>query len=312
MRNSGLKLLSLLIAALLAWFVNSENNVGDAQIFVPLKIENVPDNRMLVRPLARQLVVTLKGPSYQIARASAQPLTIKARLPDGVADRYQLALRHSDIPVPPSIEVVRIDPAEIEVLLEEKVTRDLPVRVEREGKLEAGLRLDSIVTQPERVTVIGPISEVKALSDVQTYPIGLAEISESTAQDLDLKIPGNLTSVSPGSVRVHISIVPLQGMRRFSEREIELRAPSGAERVVISPSSASIEIKGEVERIKGLSDQQIVPYVRLSHDQDLSKPFEVAVDLPEWVTISKIEPRTVTLSRLTVSENKAKGSTKGK
>ena len=312
MRNSGLKLLSLLIAALLAWFVNSENNVGDAQIFVPLKIENVPDNRMLVRPLARQLVVTLKGPSYQIARASAQPLTIKARLPDGVTDRYQLALRHSDIPVPPSIEVVRIDPSDIEVLLEEKVTRELPVRVDREGKLDSGLRLDAIVTQPDRVTVIGPSSELKSLSEVQTYPVMLSELKESSSLDLDLKVPGNLTTVSPSAVRVQISIVPLQGARRFSEREIELRAPSGSERLEISPSKATIEIKGEVERIKGLSDEQIVPYVRLSHDQDLSKPFEVAVDLPEWVSISKIEPRMVTVSRLAASENKAKSSSKGK
>ena len=312
MRNSGLKLLSLLIAALLAWFVNSENNVGDAQIFVPLKIENVPDNRMLVRPLARQLVVTLKGPSYQIARASAQPLTIKARLPDGVSDRYQLALRHSDIPVPPSIEVVRIDPSEIEVILEEKVSRDLPVRVEREGKLDAGLRIDSIVTQPDRVTVVGPSSELKSLNDVQTYPIMLPELKESSALELDLKVPGNLTTVLPSTVRVHVNIVPLQGTRRFGEREIELRAPSGSERLEISPSRATIEIKGEVERIKGLGEEQVVPYVRLSHDQDLSKPFEVAVDLPEWVTVSKIEPRTVTLSRLTPSESKSKSGIKGK
>lgn len=312
MRNSGLKLLSLLIAALLAWFVNSENNVGDAQIFVPLKIENVPDNRMLVRPLNRQLEVTLKGPSYQIARASAQPLTIKARLPDGVGDRYQLVLRHNDIPVPPSIEVIRIEPSELEVLLEEKVAREVPVRLERTGKLDASMRVDSVVLQPERITVTGPASELKGLNEVQTYPLDLSELKESTSLDLDLKIPGNLTSVSPGSVRVHVSLVALQGVRRFGDREIELRAPSGAERLEISPSRANIEVKGDVERIKSLSDEQIVPYVRLSREQDLGKPFEVAVDLPEWVTISKVEPRTVMLSRPSVSENKQKSGTKGK
>lgn len=312
MRNSGLKLLSLLIAALLAWFVNSENNIGDTQIFVPLKIENIPDNRMLVRPLNRQLEVTLKGPSYQIARASAQPLTIKMRLPDGVGDRYQLTLRHSDIPVPPSIEVVRIDPAELEVMLEEKVSRDVPVRVERVGKLDPAVKVESVTVQPERVTVIGPSSELKSLSEVVTYPMDVSELHDNTSLDLDLKTPGNLTTVNPGSVRVHINLAPVQSVRRFIDREIELRAPSGFERLEISPSRAVVEVKGDSERLKALSEDQIVPYVRVGHEQDFSKPFEVMIDLPEWVSVSKIEPRSINLSRVAAVETKQKGSTKGR
>ena len=87
-KNLGLKLISLVFAIILAYFVNSEGNTSIVGFVVPVEFQNVPSDKVLLRPSHRQVEVTIKGPSFVISKVAAEPRVFKVRLPIGVGNSF--------------------------------------------------------------------------------------------------------------------------------------------------------------------------------------------------------------------------------
>ena len=63
---------------------------------------------------------------------------------------------------------------------ETKITKEVPIQANLTGSLPDGVQLDSVVVSPETIEVSGTPKELASISEIQTEPIDISTITETT------------------------------------------------------------------------------------------------------------------------------------
>jgi hypothetical protein len=304
MLNLPLKLASLLIALSLAFAVQSASNSSTISIFVPLEVKNIPEDKAIVKPLKRGTQITLRGPSFLVGSLAANPPQLRVKLPDASNDRITLSLRNLDLDLPHGIELVNMDPSQIELELEPLDKQLLRVDVPRVGELKKGLMLSNIEIFPKSIQIRGERSDLKAIKSVESEPLDLSSLRESTEVTLNLRPLGGSLSSSTKSVSVKISIAEQPSERSFQDVPVEIRVRLGEMvPLILRPSKVNLTISGAPNVISDLSASDLFPYVRLddfkldsnsSEKQEIKQP--VQIQLLTGLKVVKIDPPYVAVS----------------
>lgn len=101
----------------------------------------------------------------------------------------------------------RIEPGTVTVELEViNPSKEVPIDVSTSGELPEGVRLVETSVSAESVIVYAPSSQLEDIEQVETTPIDLSEITETTSLDVELLIPDNATSLNRETVEVTIEV----------------------------------------------------------------------------------------------------------
>jgi YbbR domain-containing protein len=319
-RNLPLKIASLFIALVLAYAVQRASNVSVVSLFVPLEIKNTPEDRVVVKPTKRGAQVTIKGPSFIVGPLAAAPPPLRVKLPDGVEDRASVTLRASDLSLPPTLEVISIEPSQVEFVLEPLERQEIRVAVPRIGQLGKELVLEGIEVSPPSIVVRGPRSELKALKTIETEPIDLGSIG--TSKDVSLSIRSVGGSVTPESktVLARVTIGEQPSVRSFSQIPVEVRVIGGASRgFTVTPRVVALTVSGSPSTLSGLQERDLAPYVRLNAEAAADTEGtreQVQMQLPMGLRVVSIEPAVVAVQQKSEAPRTrsvaGKGSGKGR
>lgn len=296
MKNITLKLFSLLIAAMLAYYVHSDSSEGVVAITVPVELKGLPADRVVTAPFPRQVQLSVKGPSFLLAQLFSNPPSMRVKVPPDVGAHYQISFSKSDVTLPAGIKVISIEPPTMDFTFDTLIKKNVPVQLLQTGTLKNGLKIADTVIAPSTITISGPQGEVGSIKSVETEPIDLKEITSDIEKTLDVKKVGRWTEFSASEVHVRIDLVKEQKERSFSNLPVEIRTLQ-KQALELQPASVSVEISGPKEVVEGLSEEAIVPYVKLGPDDELDKNYAVSVDLPRGVSVVIIEPGKVKVSQ---------------
>ncbi len=300
-RNIPLKIASLFIALVLAYAVQRASNLSVVSLFVPLEVKNTPDDRVVVKPTKRGAQVTIKGPSFIVGPLAAAPPPIRVKLPDGVGDRASITLRAADLSLPPTLEVLSIEPSQIEFVLEPLERQELRVAVPRIGQLSQELVLEAIEVSPPSIIVRGARSELKGLKTIETEPIDLGSMSSSKEISLSLRSIGGAVTPELKSVIARVTIGEQPTVRSFSQIPLEIRVLGGAVGgLTVTPRVVALTISGSSRYLSGIQEQDLAPYVRLKSDTLVgleSLREQVQIQLPIGLRVVSIDPAAVAVQR---------------
>ncbi len=300
-RNIPLKIASLFIALVLAYAVQRASNVSVVSLFVPLEIKNAPEDRIVVKPIKRGAQVTIRGPSFIVGPLAAAPPPLRVKLPDRVEDKTSVTLRAADLVLPPTLEVLSIEPSQVEFVFEPLEKQEIRVAVPRIGQLGKELVLEGIEVSPPTIVVRGPRSELKALKTIETEPIDLGSISASKEISLSIRPIGGSVTPESKMVLARVAIGEQPTVRSFSQIPVEVRVVgvlSGGFMVV--PRVVALTVSGSPSALSALKDQEIAPYVRLKADGATdtdSLREQVQIQLPMGLRIVSIDPPVVAVQR---------------
>ncbi len=307
--NLLLKLVSLLAAILLAYSVNSERNTSVLSFNVPIEMKNAPDDKVLVRPTRRMAQVTVRGPSFLVGPMVASPPPLRVVVPDDVGERLNVSLKTSDLSVPSMIEVVGIEPSEMEFVFEPVERKEFKVEVPRVGQLPKELTLSKVDVEPKVASVKGPRSELKQLRFIESEPIDLSDISETQTVTLNLRTPGNQSSLITKTVSVRVAINEVPRQRTFERRPVELRTSPNLSGIGLDPTEVSVIVEGPPAVVAEIDPGAIVPFVRVRESPPAEgRKVDVNVDVPAGCSVSKVEPPSVVV----FNESGRKGFSKAK
>lgn len=297
-KNLGLKAFSVLVAVLLSVVVNSESNSSVISLVVPLEIRNPPPGKILIRPVRRSVQVTIKGPSFMIGPVVSSPPAIQVKLPAKNEDRFPVVLNSSDISLPPTIEVLNIDPSEVEFVFEAIERKEVRIEVPRIGQLSRQMTLERLEIEPKTVIATGPKSEISNIRAVETEPIDLRELKGSMKVALALRVPGTQTTLSMSTVTASIEIAAVPQERTFEARPVELRGSLDLSGLKLEPQGVTVVVRGAPDTVSAVDPGAIIPYVRLraAPEKD-TETMDVSVELPSGLTLVKVEPKRVQLRR---------------
>jgi len=196
-----------LTIVLICWFMINARQGGIQTVMAPVKFHNLPENLVLKDGLPAEIEVQLKSLSAVFSDSSRTDVAADldlSRLHEGV---NSIAVDHNSFQLPLGVSVVKVTPAVIKVVAEKRVYREVPVVLNKAGRLPKDLRLRSVIMEPDVVTVLGAESDILRIRQILTEPFDLATLKRSQTVELMLLLPSDQIQFKGSeSVKVKIAL----------------------------------------------------------------------------------------------------------
>lgn len=185
--------------AIIIWFFFAGEKESVISYTAPIEFRNLPRSFDLMSVSADRAEVQVAGSRRLIMQLKPEEIGISLNLANSRPGKNTYTLTRKDISVPPGFNVIKINPHELTVVMEERETKTVEVIPQWTGKPPEGKRLVSSRLTPERVIIFGAPSVLKAITGVKTEPIDLSGIKETDTIEAAIILPTASVSFAPGS-----------------------------------------------------------------------------------------------------------------
>jgi len=206
-KNLGWKLVSLLLAVLL-WLAFSSAPLVVTTHTAPIVYNNLADGWMVGGNSPETVHLELRGPAGRLTVASLAETVVRFDLVNvgGTEDRT-FTISESNLNLPPGVAFLRAVPSQLRLHLTRLAEKVVPVQVRFSGALPAGYQLKGQSVFPEQLRIAGSETRVTSVTQVQTDPIDLHNLTQSGDQRVDTFVDDpQVHFESPPQVTVHLTI----------------------------------------------------------------------------------------------------------
>ena len=212
MKNLGLKLVSLLLACILWWYVSlpRREQVHERVVSATLSLVGVPAHLVITTDDIRSAVsVRVRGRKSDLRTLASQSLEASADLSSiNKAGDVEITIRPQHINVPEEIEVVSIEPNKIRFRLEPLRQRAVPIRPYLEGTVPDGFIVGEATAEPALALCSGPATQIMKLSEVTTERIIMTGRTGTFVQNVNVISDSPLVRViSPLSTQITVPVL---------------------------------------------------------------------------------------------------------
>lgn len=137
--------------------------------------------------------------------------------------------------------------------------KEVPIRIGRDGELPNGVAIESISTNPESITIFGPVDVINDISFIDLSSINLNEITINENFELEVPVPDGVEKVEPETITVEVEATQEEN-REFSEFEIEVIGLQNDQSVdIISPEQGVLDlvVQGSPDALERLERQDL-------------------------------------------------------
>jgi YbbR domain-containing protein len=188
MKNLGLKLVSLLLACILWWYVSlpRREQVRERAMTASLVFAGMPSSLVITTPDIRSSVsVRVRGRRSDLRVLASQSLEASADLRSVTKPgEVEITIRPQHINVPENVEVVSIEPNKVRFRVEQLRQRAVPIRPYLEGTVPAGSIVGQATAEPPLALCSGPASQIAKLAEVTTERIIMTGRTETFVQSV--------------------------------------------------------------------------------------------------------------------------------
>lgn len=294
MNNLPIKIISILSAIMLYMFANSQTNSSVISLVVPIEVLNVPKEKVILLPDIRQAQVSFKGPSFLVREVAMSAPAFRVSLPAEPKNREVINLSDQRLAVPPGVEIVSIEPPELELFLDNLITKNVAVQIPIIGKLNSDYKLISITPEPKNLNITGSQTEIRATKSIQTLPLDLRDITESTSKILKLRNLGKFSKTDVDVIKADVEVEVIKIEKVFKNIPIKV-VGSDVNNLRLKPSKVDIEVSGPKSKVLEVKKDELLPYVNF----DSSKPegaYKVNLDLTEQLELIIIVPDKINIT----------------
>jgi YbbR domain-containing protein len=204
--NWFLKLLSLAFAMTL-WVAVASETSSEIGINVPLEYHNVPARLEITGDAANTVEVRLRGAANQVKDITPKDVATTVDLSNASPGERTVMLTAQNVQAPFGTEVIRINPSQVRISLEETVSKMVSVAPTTQGQPADGFELGKVMVSPGRVRLQGPESRLRSVISVSTAPISVDGKRASLQQTVGVEVPDpqlRLQDQSKVDVRIEI------------------------------------------------------------------------------------------------------------
>lgn len=293
-----LKLVCLVLAALF-WFYIDGELADERELTVPVPVaglrlpealelaprRGLPEVRLRVRGPRRRLQYLTPeevrvdfGNAMQNAQRGLQPVEVRREF-------FQV----------PGMDVVSVQPEDLQIELIALATRTLPVRPRMQGEVAPGYRLESYSVAPREVSVTSS-EDLEQAQAVLTEPIPIQDCDK----DVEIQVGvsravlsgGREVEVrSPRKVAVTLCIRRVEISRALGDVPVQALSPPGAA-MKVDPGTLSVTVRGPEREVAELRPEDVRLYVEWPGEWDLVRATGAAFP-PRSAQVKAIAPSGV-------------------
>jgi YbbR domain-containing protein len=245
-RNITYKLLAVLLAALLWFYVtNLQNLTDDRNLTVPILYYNLKEG-LVVENKPKEIEIKIRGPHSIVNLLSSKD--IKASV-----DLAKAKLGENDyfveVILPSGVERVHSQPSSIKLLIDEIREKQLPIEVVTKGKVAASYSSFEPLLEPSTVLVKGARRMLQNIETAQVT-VNLEQAKDTLALNLpvtlltkDGKEASNQFTISPEYIQVFVPVTENKPNKTVSIKPIIKGEPEEGfrvSRVILDPETVKI------------------------------------------------------------------------
>jgi len=204
------KVVSLLIACVL-WAAAQGVTDVEQSLDVPIAVEKVPDNLVVVDESAHEINVRLVGSRAALRQASKSLQHYTVSLEGAKAGEARLSVNREELAIPRGARIAARSPSTLVYTLEPVVSKTVPVRADLAGELPPGFKLVRVSLDPKEIAIVGAKSSVRNIREVVTDRIDLARLRDSAVLESSVALGyPHVWRKDPdaGPIRVSVEIEP--------------------------------------------------------------------------------------------------------
>lgn len=227
--NTGLKLISLILACFLWYSINALERDAERIIEVPVSIRRTPPDLIVTTPPTKPVMITLRGPRTILDGVDEGKSRLVVDLSGAAPGETRVELNEGMLvpEMPRRLKVVRFQPARLKVRVEPLARKRLPVRLNLVGSPALGYRITGSSITPDHVEVSGPRSKVDGLTEMATESVSLHGLAKPLDRNMPLEWVADFVSVVPDRVRVRVEFEEEMVVREF--RNVRVHVLNAAE-----------------------------------------------------------------------------------
>lgn len=267
------------------------NEVRDYPAPLALEVRGLDPSLLLIGSPPSEVSVRLGAPSSLWQQLVAQPRPVSAYIDlTGLTEGEHTLDIEIESDLRP-IRVVSVSPMQVQVTLEPRAVRDIPITAQLQGQLALGFQLDGVTLEPSSATVIGPLSLMAQVAGLQA-PLDINQARESISTSVALRavdangvVLSGLT-IEPTEARLEVSILQSGGYRDVAVKVETMGQPASGFRVtdisvsppVVTLFSADPQV---VADLPGFISTQPLDLTNLNDDLET----RLLLDLPPGVIV---------------------------
>ncbi len=212
--NLGLKLASVLLALLVYAHVVTEQE-RESVVQIPIAAVGLADTLTGIGELPPRVAVKVRGKWKDLIRLNLTRPFLSIDLATAKPGMFRTSITADDISrraIPPElarlISVTEVlEPRSVDLAIEAKATRSLPVRARIVGTPAEGYVLNrNPEVEPESVRVIGPARAVQRIDTLYTVAVDITGERERIQRQVALALPANVVNLETRRCTVTIQL----------------------------------------------------------------------------------------------------------
>ncbi|MBW1988017.1 MAG: DNA integrity scanning protein DisA nucleotide-binding domain protein [Deltaproteobacteria bacterium] len=206
--NPGKKILALALAVTLWLAFGLQKDIVRRELVFPIEYRTLSEHWVIQEASATRAQVTLQGPEAAFRLLDPSSLAVSVDLSKITEGEQEIVLSSRMVKVPANLSLASIRPSTVTLVAQKLNPVEVPVEVQTQGNLPAGLTLAGTSVDPPMVTVWA-VPETKGGLKIQTVPVDLAKITQTSAIQTRLQFPAGVKFLEgqPPTVQVTVRIM---------------------------------------------------------------------------------------------------------
>jgi YbbR domain-containing protein len=295
MRKHLLKVFSVAFSFFLWLYVLSSAQI---QVEKSVKINYVLPSRMAINNnVTTEVHYTLKGPRAFVRSLVTRSDILNVDLNDKFVPgkkQYTIPVKTLGMTFPFGIEIVKVEPRKLQVELERKYDKVVPIKLETLGQIPSDHKMLTSFIEPKEMTISGPESQLKNITQIETFPIelnGLTGVGERNVglvqNDARIYIPFNEVkfkyNIKPTRANLILKNIPIhfftsKMVTSVNRREVNLMV---------------LADKGQDTKI---SKSKIRVIAEVPEDISGNTVVKLRAELPDGIHLLEIQPAKIELT----------------
>ncbi|BHH82925.1 CdaR family protein [Desulforhopalus sp. 52FAK] len=303
-KDWSLKFISLVLAVVLWFFVGGEDRV-DKNVMLPIEIINLPRDLVISNQFKKEIEVTVSGPRSLILEMANKSITRQVDLSAATPGTMVIENDNDHIPVLRGITVQRVTPSSIILSLDKLIQKQYPVSAKTVGNVADGYYVKTLKTDPDVITITGPLTTLSQFDELFTKAINLAGVKQSAQLQVPLELdPAIVELIGETSVTADLT-VGLETVTKTIEQMVVDLVVDGTQ-VKVTPATVKIAANipkmllgkyrtmGDLFSVTALKvDDSDLYQVKVIPKNNIEYPIEILSIIPTHVLLENDNPSPV-------------------
>jgi YbbR domain-containing protein len=296
LENWSLKATAILLALILWLFIQGEPG-QQRGLAIPLEVL-VPRNMEITNERPMSAEITYRGPAFSNIGSAICIIDLKS----AKEGKHTISLTSDNVRMPKGlgIEILQINPARVTLVLEQTVSKEVPIIASMRGEPLQGIEIYGMSSAPASVILTGPRSRIEPVREVATETVSIAGKNKSSQFFVNLNLHDDaIRSSVMDPIQVNIQMGPRRKLEMIKNVPVAIDDAA----YITEPRQISIQILISPELISELTPEDFLATVSMKTVDTSNLPARMKPSvrlLRDWsgsVTIKNVHPPEVLIHR---------------